>query len=84
MPIVTITVSGAILIISALLFLNYLKQIRHGYTREKLLNDKWSSPDLMAFIASQTLVGTQVQGSESNDPIPGGGSFGGAGAGNDW
>ena len=85
MPIVTITVSGAILIISALLFLNYLKQIRHGYTREKLLNDKWSSPDLMAFIASQTLVGQQVQGSDgNNDPIPGGGSFGGAGAGGNW
>lgn len=85
MPIVTITISGAVLIISALLFLNYFKQIRHGFTREKLLNDKWSSPDLMAFIASQTLVGQQIQGSEgNNDPIPGGGSFGGAGAGGNW
>ena len=84
MPIVTITLSGGILIGLALLLLNYLKQIRHGYTREKLLNDKWSSPNLMAFIASQTLVGNQVQGSESNDPIPGGGSFGGGGAGGNW
>jgi hypothetical protein len=84
MPIVTITVTGAMLIICALIFLNYLKRFRHGYTREKLLNDKWSSPNLMAFIASQTLVGNQICSSESENPLAGGGSFGGGGAGGNW
>jgi uncharacterized membrane protein YgcG len=84
MPIVTITVSGAILVILALLFLNYLKQVHNGYTREKLLKDKWSSPDIMAVVASQTLGGNQMNGSVSEDIHFGGGNFGGGGAGGNW
>ena len=84
MPVLTITISGAILIIVALLLLNYLKQPRKGYTREKLLNNKWSSPDIMAVVASQTLGGNQSSGSVSEDINFGGGKFGGAGAGGNW
>ena len=84
MPVVTITVSGAILITVALLLLNYLKQVCNGYTREKLLDNKWSSPDIMAVVASQTLGGNQSSGSASEDHLLGGGKFGGAGAGGNW
>ena len=84
MPVLTITLSGAILIIVALLLLNYLKQPRKGYTREKLLDNKWSSTDIMAVVASQTLGGNQSSGSVSEDINFGGGKFGGAGAGGNW
>jgi len=84
MPVLTITISGALLITIALLFLNYLKQPRKGYTREKLLNNKWSSPDVMAIVASQTLGGNQSSSSASEDLHFGGGKFGGAGAGGNW
>lgn len=79
MPVVTITVSGALMIAIALYFNNYLKQIRNGFTREKLLNNKWSTSDLMPFIASQTLGGSPVDVS-TNDTEFGGGEFGGGGA----
>jgi hypothetical protein len=85
MPIITITASGAILIILALLFLNYLKQARYGYTREKLLNDKWSSPNMMAIVASQTLGGNAINNSPGSEQTNfGGGDFGGGGAGGNW
>jgi len=84
MPVLTVTIAGAILVIVALLLLNYLKQVRNGYTREKLLDNKWSSPDIMAVVASQTLGGNQGSGSASEDNLFGGGKFGGAGAGGNW
>ncbi len=84
MPVLTITIAGAILVIVALLLLNYLKQVRNGYTRERLLDNKWSSPDMMAFVASQTLGGNQGSGSVSDELQFGGGKFGGAGAGGNW
>lgn len=83
-PIVTLTVSGAILIIIALVFFNYLKQIRDGFTREILLHDKWSTKDLTAIIASQTLGGNKIDDSVENTTVFKGGSFGGAGAGGNW
>jgi len=84
MPVLTVTIAGAILVIVALILLNYLKQVRNGYTREKLLDNKWSSPDLMAVVASQTLGGNQSSGSASDELQFGGGKFGGAGAGGNW
>lgn len=84
MPVLTITVAGAILIIVALISFNYLKQVRNGYTREKLLDNKWSSPDLMAVVASQTLGGNPNIGSANDELQFGEGKFGGAGAGGNW
>lgn len=83
-PEVTITAAGAILIIIALLSFRYLKKDRHGYTCKKLLNDKWSSPDTLAFVASQTLGGNQVEHTKANGIDFGGGSFGGGGASGNW
>jgi hypothetical protein len=84
MPVLTVTIAGAILVIVALISLNYLKQVRNGYTREKLLDNKWSSPDLMAIVASQTLGGNPNIGSANDELHFGGGKFGGAGAGGNW
>ena len=83
-PMLTITVSGGVLIAIALLLLNYLKVIRNGFTREQLLHDKWSSKDLTAIIASQTLGGHAINAEIKNDDLFKGGSFGGAGAGAEW
>jgi hypothetical protein len=83
-PVITITITGAILIIVALVFFNYLKQIRGGFTREILLHNKWHSSDLTAFIASQTLGGNKIANTSGSDTLFGGGKFGGAGAGGNW
>jgi len=83
-PVLTITVSGALLIIIALVLFNYLKQVRGGFTRELLLQDKWNSPNLTALIASQTLGGNKADNPTDNDGLMSGGSFGGAGAGGNW
>jgi len=83
-PMLTVTISGAILIVIALVFFNYLKQIRNGFTREILLQDKWRSSDLTALIASQTLGGHQMNVPADDEVIFKGGSFGGAGAGGNW
>lgn len=79
-PIVTITISGAIMIIQALLLMCYLKQNKNGFTREKLLHDKWDSSDLTAFVVSQSLSGHQITPKDDNLEY-GGGEFGGGGAG---
>jgi len=83
MPMLTITLSGAILIIISFLIFRYLRQVQHGFTSEKLLHDKWSSQDLTAIIASQTLGGNKVPTTE-NDTTFKGGEFGGGGAGSNW
>ena len=80
----TVTISGAILIVIALVFFNYLKQIRSGFTREILLQDKWHTADLTALIASQTLGGHKMNVPADDGVIFKGGSFGGAGAGGNW
>ena len=82
-PIVTITISGAIMIILALLLMCYLKQNKNGFTREKLLHDKWDSSDLTAFVVSQSLSGHQITPKDDNLEY-GGGEFGGGGAGSEF
>ena len=82
-PMIAVTVSGAVLIVIALVLFNYLKLIRGGFTREQLLQDKWNTRDLAAIIASQTLGGNKTMGSD-DDTLFKGGSFGGAGAGGNW
>jgi hypothetical protein len=83
-PVLIITLSGFILIILSLISFKYLKQIRGGFTRELLLNDKWHSPDLASFVASQTLGGNRISEPVSDDTIFNGGRFGGGGAGETW
>jgi len=82
-PIVTITLSGAIMIGLALVLLRYLKEPKYGFTREKLLHDKWDSSELTAFVVSQSLSGYQVEVNDENSEY-GGGSFGGGGAGSEF
>lgn len=77
------TIAGAALLATAWVFYRYLKQMRNGFTREKLLHDQWNSTDLTAIIASQTLGGNKMN-DPGEDVIFKGGSFGGAGAGRDW
>lgn len=83
-PMLTVTILGAVLIVIALVFFNYLKQARSGFTREVLLRDKWQSSDLTALIASQTLGGHKMNVPSDDEVIFRGGSFGGAGAGDNW
>jgi len=81
-PVISFTVAGIILITISLWLMNYLKIIRNGFTRDKLLNDKWISQDLNAIIISQTLGGNKLIDNKSESF--GGGSSGGAGASSNW
>ena len=73
---ITLTVLGLILVSVSLALLNYLKGIKHGYTRENLLSEKWSSVNAEAFVISQTMGGNLVNADFKGD----GGDFGGGGA----
>ncbi|MBL1145444.1 MAG: hypothetical protein HND54_10955 [Bacteroidetes bacterium] len=77
MPVLTITLTGAFLIGLALGILNYLKRIRKGFTREKLLHKDWDTEDFSAIIISQTAGGVP----QSEKDLFQGGQFGGGGAG---
>ena len=81
-PIVTITLSGALLITIALLLFNYLKKPRNGFTRENIILNQSHSEDLTAFVASQSLGGNTIQTDKAS--YFGGGEFGGGGANSDW
>ncbi len=78
-PEITLTLAGAILLGITLLLFNYLKTIRHGFTRENHLAEKWGNLNLQAFIVSQTLGGNQAVASEQVE-TGGGGTFGGGGS----
>lgn len=86
----TLTLSGGFLIILALMLFKYLKQIRSGFTSEKLLDDTWDSKNSVAVIASQTLGGNATNLANCNTEQIGfkegfgGGNFGGGGAEADW
>jgi hypothetical protein len=84
MPVVTITISGALLIGIALGVMKYLKQPRSGFTRELIFKDKWMTNDVTGFVASQTLGGNKAGLSGDGDQLMQGGKFGGGGAGNNW
>lgn len=77
-PEITLTVAGIVLLVLTILLLNYLKTIRHGFTRENILSEKWANVNAEAFIISQTMGGNQVTTQESFKG--GGGGFGGGGA----
>lgn len=84
MPMLTITISGAILIAIAIGLFKYLKHTRNGFTADKLLNDKWNAQNLTAVIASQTLGGNQPTENPTDNDVFKGGEFGGAVAGANW
>lgn len=81
MPITTITVAGALLIVVSLVLIRYLKHIRGVFSREKLFQHEWNSDDATAFIISQTAGGTPQN---SDEKLFDGGKFGGGGAGSEY
>lgn len=81
-PEITLTAAGVILIGIAIALLNYLKVMRHGFTRENILSEKWGNVNAEAFIISQTMGGNQVDVAAGDSP--GGGRFGGGGATTDF
>ncbi len=75
---ITLTVWGLILLLISIVLLNYLREVRNGFTRENLLSEKWANSGLEAFVISQSMGGNQMK---SDDSLrPGGGTFGGGGA----
>jgi hypothetical protein len=77
-PEISLTIAGVILIAVALFVLNYLKTVRHGYTRENLLEEKWGSMNIQGILISQTMGGNQIATDDSFKG--GGGGFSGGGA----
>jgi hypothetical protein len=77
-PEITLTAAGIVLTVTAIFLLNYLKVMRHGFTRENILTEKWSNLNAEAFIISQTMGGNRVTVNEQLKG--GGGGFGGGGA----
>ena len=77
-PEITLTIAGLVLLAVSISLLNYLKTMRHGFTRENLLGEKWGNMNFEAFVISQTMGGNQI-GSKTSD-MPGGGDSGGGGA----
>jgi uncharacterized membrane protein YgcG len=75
---ITFTISGVILIGISLSLFRLLRKPKNGYTREKLMVEKWAEANPEAILISQTMGGNQVapeRGFEGK-----GGSFGGGGA----
>lgn len=81
-PVIAITIAGTILTTISLLLLNYLKTPKKGFTRDRLLTDKWSNSNLHSFVISQSIGGNAS--TPQGDVQMGGGKFGGAGAGENW
>ncbi|HYC85622.1 MAG TPA: hypothetical protein VEB86_10385 [Chryseosolibacter sp.] len=75
---ITFTAGGAILIGSALLIYRYLKKARHGYTAERVLEEKWAEANPEAFVISQTMGGNKLAAKDGLGG--GGGEFGGGGS----
>jgi uncharacterized membrane protein YgcG len=77
-PEITFTSAGALLIVTALLISRYLRIPRNGFTRGKVLSEKWAESNPEAFVISQTLGGNKIAADESFQG--GGGDFGGGGS----
>jgi hypothetical protein len=77
-PEITLTIAGLVLLAVSISLLNYLKIMRHGFTRENLLTEKWGNMNVEAFVISQTMGGNQVNANSGSSP--GGGDSGGGGA----
>jgi hypothetical protein len=77
-PAITITLAGIILTGVSLWLMKYLKVIRHGFTRENHLPEKWADMNVEALVISQTMGGNQI--TEDQSSLGGGGDFDGGGA----
>lgn len=80
-PEISLTIAGLLLLMVAILLLNYLKVMRNGFTRENILSSRWANANVEAFVISQTMGGNQQP--DVGD-VPGGGGFGGGGASTDF
>jgi len=78
LPEITLTIAGVFLIGISLLLLNYLKIIRHGFTRENHLPEKWADMNVEAVVISQTLGGNEIKIDDA--PVQGSGDVGGGGS----
>ena len=77
-PEITLTLSGALLLVVTILLFRYLKVPKHGYTRENILSDKWGgNANLQAFMMSQTLGGNHPVDNQGPEIGSGGSSAGG-------
>jgi hypothetical protein len=77
-PEITLTIAGGVVLVITLLILNYLKSMKHGYTRDNIYSEKWSNLNVEAFIISQTMGGNTIETQEQT--AGGGGGFGGGGS----
>jgi len=80
----TLTLAGSVVLGLAIWALNYLKTMKHGYTREQLLSDKWSNLNAESILVSSTMGGNASIEEPMNDVDLGGGEFGGGGAGDQY
>ena len=82
-PEISLTIAGAMILGLTIWTLNYLKTIKNGFTREKLLSDKWDNINAESILISSTMGGN-VAPPESSSTEFGGGEFGGGGAGGEF
>jgi hypothetical protein len=78
-PEFTLTLAGVVVLGITLYMFRYLRTPKHGYTRERLLSEKWADTNAQAFIVSQTLGGNTVAEEPQGD-VGGGGAFSGGGS----
>lgn len=76
-PELTLTAAGGVMLVATLLLIRYLKTPRQGYTREKILDEKWGDANAEAFAISQGMGGNAMPEEAFKG---GGGEFGGGGA----
>lgn len=81
-PEITLTIAGAVTVGLTIWVLNYLKSIKKGFTREKLLSDKWDNINAESVLISSTMGGNVTPEKTGNEF--GGGEFGGGGAGGEY
>ena len=81
-PEISLTIAGAITAGLTIWMFNYLKTIKNGFTREKLLTDKWDNINAESVLISSTMGGNVAP--EKTETEFGGGEFGGGGAGGEY
>ena len=74
---VGITISGGLMIILSIALINYLRVVRHGFTRENTGSESWMAVQGEALLVAQTMGGNVVEQPQDSDS---GGKFGGGGA----
>ncbi len=82
-PEISLTIAGAFILGITIWTLNFLKTSRNGFTREKLLSDKWDNINAESILVSSTLGGNAIP-TEAASTDFGGGEFGGGGAGGEF